>query len=332
MDMHYLKRLLTSKGLLNASRYQCQPLTGGVSSEIYLVYDETRSLVVKKSLSRLKVRDHWEADVNRNRVEQDFILYLRNQLPDSLPEIVCSDREHNFFVMEYLGDSCKNWKDQLLRGDFNPKTAGAAAHLLATIHTYSHEDHGAKEIFDTNTNFMKLRIAPYLLKSAEHNPALKEVIYAESERLRHHMECLVHGDFSPKNILVGSGRLVLLDHEVAWYGDPAFDVAFMLTHLHLKQLVHHATFAQLPDLPGIFWEHYFERYTHRAAALKNRTNKLWLLILLARVDGKSPVEYLENEPGKQKVIRSFVHEAFNSGILGRKELTLLWQQHLKTLG
>jgi thiamine kinase-like enzyme len=204
----------------------------------------------------------------------------------------------------------------------------AAADLLAAIHTVSHNDPRAKETFSTAANFSNLRIAPYLLKSAERNPGLREVIYTEAERLRHHGECLVHGDYSPKNLLVCTERLVLLDHEVAWYGDPAFDVAFMLTHLHLKQLVHHTRYKILPDLPRIFWERYFEGYSYSSEVLKNRANKLWLLILLARIDGKSPAEYLEKEPQKQKVVKSFVYEAFKSGKLGREELTRLWQNHL----
>ena len=47
---------------------------------------------------------------------------------------------------------------------------------------------------------------------------------------------LVHGDVSPKNILVGPRGPVFLDAECAWYGDPAFDLAFCLNHLLLKCL------------------------------------------------------------------------------------------------
>jgi 5-methylthioribose kinase len=328
MDLQLLRRLLTEKGLLDVEGYQCLPLTGGVSSEIYLVKDRVKSLVVKQALARLKVNDTWEADIRRNRVEQDFIRYIQQKLPTSVPEIVYSDRENNFFVMEYLGASCKNWKSQLLGANFNPQTAQDAAHLLATLHTFSYNDPEARKIFDTSVNFRNLRTAPYLLQTAERNPELKDLIYTEAGRLLNHRECLVHGDFSPKNILVDADRIVLLDHEVVWFGDPAFDVAFMLTHLHLKQLVHHFSYMKLPDLSQIFWDHYFMEYTHRPAALKKRVNKLWLLILLARVDGKSPVEYLAKEPGKQKLIKSFVYEALKSGILGRKQLKGLWYFHL----
>lgn len=329
MDLEHLRHILLEKGLLSEQGYRCQPLMGGVSSEIYLVGDHRKSLVVKKALHKLKVRDNWVADISRNRVEQDFIRYIGALLPDSVPEILYSDLENEFFVMEYFDDSYKNWKTELLKGKFNPRTTYDAAQLLSTIHASSYKDPDIAKTFDTSANFMNLRTAPYLLKTAERNPELQHLIKTEAQRLQAHRECLVHGDFSPKNILTGVNRLVLLDHEVAWFGDPAFDLAFMLTHLHLKQLVQGSGFMELPDLPRIFWDTYFEGYPYETDNLKKRSNHLWLMVLLARVDGKSPVEYLEGETGKQELIRSFVYEALNKGLTGRKELVSLWHDYLK---
>jgi len=104
---------------------------------------------------------------------------------------------------------------------------------------------------------------------------------------------LVHGDVSPKNILVGRASPILLDAECAWYGDPAFDLAFCLNHLLLKCLwnasarpAYERCFEALAHayLRGVQWE--------PAAALQARAALLLPALCLARVDGKSPVEYL----------------------------------------
>ena len=141
-------------------------------------------------------------------------------------------------------------------------------------------------------------------------------------------QALVHGDFSPKNILVHPDRIVLLDHEVAWYGDPAFDLAFMLTHLHLKQLLHHSLYRTLPDLPTIFWDTYVRNLRVNSDNLEERAGRLLLMILLARMDGKSPVEYFQGKVQEQEFVRSFVQKALGDEIFSRNSLDQLWKLRL----
>ncbi len=282
------------------------PLTGGVSSDIWLIADSEKTYVLKMALARLKVDALWEADVKRNIAEQEFIEFLSVISPSSVPKIYLQNREPPYFVMEYVGEPFENWKSQMLAGTFSVSSTVNAAKLLATIHKHSWGKAELKTKFDHMPSFFQLRIEPYLLATGKNHPALQTVFFNEARRLEQIQLCLVHGDFSPKNILVTDERLVLLDHEVACAADPAFDMAFFINHLMLKSLL----FPQNPDamdLPLIAWTTYFEHLgKYGKGELAERTSKLWLMLFLARVDGKSPVEYLEDR--HKHFIRAFVHQ------------------------
>lgn len=280
------------------------PLGGGVSSDVFLIEDEGKRFVVKQALPQLKVRDHWQADTSRNRVEYEFLRYLSRIVPDAVPAVLGVGAD--YFAMEYLGPEYRNWKELLLSGDCQPQHAVRAARILGTLHRVSFGDPELARRFDTTPNFHQLRTDPYLLTTGWRHPALQERFEQEAVRLENTRECLVHGDYSPKNMLIGNGRTVLLDCEVAWYGDPAFDLAFLLNHLLLKSLYHAPLDRGLQEIIGtLIAAYYDERRMENTGALDSRTANLLLMLLLARIDGKSPVEYL-TEP-KQGFVRKFVN-------------------------
>lgn len=288
--MQLLAHLIQSG--LAATDARLRPLPGGVSSDISLVESSSGTLVVKAALAKLRVKDDWFADVSRNRVEQDFFDYTAPIIPSHVPRIL--GRGDGWFAMEYLGE-LPNWKTKLITGEADESTTKLAGHVLGRLHAASWLDDAARRRFNTLPNFHALRIEPYLLKTAERVPEVAPILRAEATRLAETQLALVHGDYSPKNLLVGPQRLIVLDAECAWFGDPAFDTAFMLTHLHLKALLHPHTISLVP----VFWS----AYTHACGHdLEERTVRLLLCLLLARVHGKSPVEYL-SEPQKAHVTR-----------------------------
>lgn len=320
---------LLKQGLVRSRDVRFEPLEGGVSSDIFLVSDGENRVVVKQALPRLRVDDEWFADTSRNETEQEFNRYLRNILPDAVPEIRYRDREQHFFVMEYLDESFTCWKDQLMNGTFETATAEHAARVLGILHHKSRHDESARSTFQTTQAFKSLRIEPYLLTTGARHPTLKPLFVAEAERLERHRETLVHGDFSPKNILVKPGRVVLLDHEVAWFGDPAFDVAFLLNHLYLKMLVNRYRLDRLPDLAKAVWERYFEvRGSREQEQMETRTGRLLLMLMLARIDGKSPVGYLSDP--EQEFVRKFVHRLLPGRIFEQERIHAEWKLQLNT--
>jgi len=149
-----------------------------------------------------------------------------------------------------------------------------------------------------------LRLEPYLRATARRHPDLAARLEGLADRTAATAAALVHGDVSPKNILAGPSGPVFLDAECAWYGDPAFDLAFCLNHLLLKCL---AAPEAVPDLLIAFDElrdAYFGVATFEVrAGLEARAASLLPALFLARVDGKSPVEYLTGEADRDRVRR-----------------------------
>ncbi|MEX2214284.1 MAG: aminoglycoside phosphotransferase family protein [Phycisphaeraceae bacterium] len=299
-----LLTLLASRGLASLAA-TITPLAGGVSSDIYLVEDGDTRFVIKRALAKLRVKDEWLADVSRNRYEQEYIDYVAGFLPEAVPRILHRDIEHGFFTMEHLGKEFANWKALMLGGVYDYAHADLAATILGTIHKHSWNDAKVAARFDTTANFTQLRIDPYLYTTGARHLELKAMFDDEGQRLAATRICLVHGDYSPKNILISPARMVILDCEVAWFGDPAFDVAFLLNHLVLKSLLLGSHPEPVIEMVHHAWASYLKALAPPMRAdLEPRVTKLLMMLMLARIDGKSPVEYLSDV--QREFVRSFV--------------------------
>jgi len=301
-----LDRFLLTQGLAAAGEAaRWSPLAGGVSSDIWRVDLPGRSLCVKRALPRLKVGVDWEAPVSRNAYEWAWLCFAAEHQPQAVPRPLAHDAAAGLFVMSFLAPEMHPvWKDQLLRGVVEPGVAAQVGTVLARLHSASAHRADLARRFDTLPNFHALRLKPYLLATAGQHPDIADHLQALVLRTAGTRLALVHGDVSPKNILVGPQGPVLLDAECAWYGDPAFDVAFCLNHLLLKCLVQPGRVRDLLDAFAAFVAAYFDmaRFESRDT-LEARAASLLPALLLARVDGKSPVEYLVGRPLHQALVR-----------------------------
>lgn len=273
------------------------PLAGGVSSDLWRVDLPGRSLCVKRALARLRVAADWEAPVSRNAYEWAWMRFASLHRPDSVPELLAHDAEAGLFAMAYLPpERYPMWKAQLMGGEVEQATAAAVGELLGTLHAASAGDATLAAEFATDDNFHALRIEPYLLATAAAHPGLSDVLEGLADRTATTRLALVHGDVSPKNILVGPSGPVILDAECAWYGDPAFDLAFCVNHLLLKSLVVPGRRAELLRSARLLAGEYVRRVDWEPRpAVEARAASLLPALLLARVDGKSPVEYLTDD-------------------------------------
>jgi aminoglycoside phosphotransferase (APT) family kinase protein len=219
---------------------------------------------------------------------------------------VAHDAQAGLFAMEFLDPGQHPvWKAQLLAGQVDVNVAAAVARIVATIHQASAGNAAVAREFATRDNFFALRLEPYLVATGRAHPDLAPQLNALAERTGAAQIALVHGDVSPKNILVGPASPILLDAECAWYGDPAFDIAFCLNHLLLKCLVHPELRARYLAAFEAFVQTYLAAVNWEPrAALEARAAALLPALLLARVDGKSPVEYLRDEDAKDLVRRA----------------------------
>jgi aminoglycoside phosphotransferase (APT) family kinase protein len=281
-------------------------LTGGVSSIIVLAHTARGPLCIKRALPKLKVRADWFAPIERNRAEVAWMKIAGKFVPNSVPRILGEDAQAMAFAMEWLEPArYPIWKALLRDGVIDVRTARAVGEVLGAIHSATAGDATIARDFAHDAGFYAIRLEPYLEASAKahpgHAPALRQLI-AVTASTRH---VLVHGDVSPKNILIGTHGPILLDAECAWYGDPAFDLAFCLNHLLLKCCwrpaaadKYLACFDALAEsyLNCVDWE--------PAAAVERRTTHLLAGLMLGRVDGKSPMEYL-TDPAVRDRVRQF---------------------------
>jgi fructosamine-3-kinase len=297
---------LTDLGLLVEGEIPTfEPLTGGVSSDIWKVATSRGAFCVKRALSRLKVAAIWEAPPERSHFEAEWLRVAGAVRPRNVPELIAEDVERNLIVMRFLPPSeYPLWKMQLRDGKVSVAFAGEVAAALAAIHAATANDGEIARRFATDASFHAIRLEPYLEATARAHPVVAERLLHLSRKTARTKRCLVHGDVSPKNILAGPGGPVLLDAECAWYGDPAFDLAFLLNHLLLKCLwtasardAFLASFRRITEtyLAAVTWE--------TPPALGARTAALLPGLMLARIDGKSPVEYITAEHDKALVRR-----------------------------
>lgn len=282
-----------------------EPLTGGVSSDIWRVDLRRGPICVKRALARLRVAADWRAPVERNAYEAEWLARVGMLLPGAAPALLGHDTAAGLLAMEWLDPRTHPvWKERLRRGDARPDVAAELAHRLVRIHASTADDPDVAAAFPTDAIFREIRLEPYLLATARVHPDLAGPLEALAATTAVTRRCLVHGDVSPKNVLVGPRGPMLLDAECAWYGDPAFDLAFCLNHLLLKCLWTPsaasgflACFSAFGAAyrAGVAWE--------PADDVEGRAARLLPGLLLARVDGKSPVEYVTAEADKARVRR-----------------------------
>ncbi|MGE0120943.1 MAG: phosphotransferase [Dongiaceae bacterium] len=299
-----LAAALSRLNLVSAGeRPRFTPLPGGVSSDIWRVDLASGPLCVKRALPKLKVAAEWRAPVERNAYEVAWMETAGRILPGSAPRIRGHDSAAGLFAMEFLDPALyRLWKTELRDGRADPGFAAAVGRSLAAIHAGTADDPAVASRFATDAIFHAIRLEPYLEATArahpDHAAALAALVAVTAQTKR----TLVHGDVSPKNILVGPGGPVFLDAECAWYGDPAFDFAFCLNHLLLKCLWRPQAAARFLDCFGALVASYCAGVAWEApAALERRAARLLPGLLLARIDGKSPVEYIAAEADKTMV-------------------------------
>jgi 5-methylthioribose kinase len=270
-----------------------------------LVRARSGAFCVKRALPQLRVAADWRAPIERNTKEAAWIKAVARFMPQAVPRLLAEDAGGGMFAMEYLPpQSFEGWKAQLQRGHVMLSTAAEVGRRVVRIHGRFAKSAVAEAEFATDTTFHAIRLEPYLLATSRAHPDRAAALERLAEVTARTKRTLVHGDVSPKNILVGAQGPAFIDAECAWFGDPAFDLAFCLNHLLLKCLWVPAAASSLLTafdalattyLGAVDWE--------PVDQIERRTAELLPGLFLARIDGKSPVEYLTAERDKDAVRR-----------------------------
>jgi fructosamine-3-kinase len=295
---------LAAAGLLPAGATpRFVALTGGVASDIWKVEGGSRPFVVKRALPKLRVAAEWLAPIGRNASEAAWFETAKAIIPEAVPEILFHDPEHGLFAMPYFPpEGYPVWKAELREGQVDLDFAAQVGRAVARIHAATMDSAALAEQFANDATFRAIRLEPYLEATARRHPEVCDALMALSSSTLACHQALVHGDVSPKNILAGPHGPVLLDAECAWYGDPAFDLAFCLNHLLLKGLWNRVAALRFLDAFDALRGAYFETLLPAPrSAIEARAARLLPALLLARVDGKSPVEYITADADRDLV-------------------------------
>lgn len=288
-------------------------LTGGVSNRtVRVAFASGEAWVLKQALSKLRVAADWFSSPERIYREAAGLRWLERIAPaGSTTPLVFEDELEHVLAMKAVPDPHQNWKEMLLAGDLRSEHVEQFAALLATVHRVASELNertgDIEHAFADRTFFESLRLEPYYLYAAGRVPATGAFLEELVKHTRGRAFTLVHGDFSPKNVLVHQHKLVLIDHEVVHFGDPAFDVGFALTHL-LSKAHHLCAYRDAFRRAALqFWDAYRSTLgdVRWSAGLEGYAVRHTLAILLARVAGRSPLEYLNaSERTAQQAVTS----------------------------
>ncbi len=294
----------------NAAAYLERPcrvreLGGGVSNTVLLAECPNERIVLKQSLGKLRVEQEWLSDRSRIFREAAALRMLEPLLPaGSVPKVLREDLENYILVMSAAPAHVKMWKTLLFEGSLSTATASRIASILGTMIARTWRSPEFDSVFGDQTVFDQLRIDPYYRSTALRHPDIASYFEKRLAISKQRRVSLVHGDWSPKNFLVDGDNVMTIDFEVIHFGDPSFDAAFLLNHLLLKSY----RFPQWREgfrlLADEFWRTLMEIVPRECEWFEQATIEHLGCLLLARIDGKSPAEYIDEEKLKETIRES----------------------------
>lgn len=298
-------------------------LSGGVSNTVLLIETDGARMVLKQSLARLRVEQEWFSDRSRILREAEALIWLGPLMPEgSVPQVLFLDKENLLYAMTAAPPDAAVWKTHLLEGRIDNAVAGSAGSLLGILISKTRTNDFAR-IFADQSVFGQLRIDPYYRTAADRHPKFREKFERMIESCASRRFSLAHGDWSPKNLLASDGRVMAIDWETVHYGDPSFDAAFLTNHFLLKSFYRPDLASQYAGLSSAFWTALLQTAPADAEWLAPSAALHLGGLLLARVDGKSPAEYLTEE--RRNAVRRFALDILSRD---RTSIDEIWRMRL----
>lgn len=308
-EIEVLEQYLQDRGLVRAQDgHKIHYCKGGVSGTVAFVERRESPMIIKQALAQLKTKDVWLCNPNRMSTEYESNRIYHELAPEHTPQVYFYDKENYIYGREAIPDGCPMWKEQLLEGLLDFRVAEKSVETLVKVHNACSGRQDVKELFASREIFYGLRVSPYMEFTVEKYPELEEFAARVVKEVMETDITLVHGDYSPKNIMVIGREISVLDYEVAHYGHPAFDLAFFSNHFVLKAVKFREYGIAYLAMLRYMVQLYFAQMNYMdKAEFESCYVRTLALLMLARIDGKSPVEYLVGETVKQELVRSLTH-------------------------
>ena len=277
-------------------------LGGGVSNTVILVDFPSHRIVLKQALSKLNVEQDWYADQARTIREYRGLQTVHKFLPPKAsPTTLFLDSENYIYAMQAAPAGAVDWKQLLLSGKVDPAIAGSIGQMLGAMISASWKDPPLESEFGDQSIFGQLRLDPYYKATANQHKDLQTFFGELAASCAQRRNSLVHGDWSPKNLLVSVEGVMAIDFEVVHFGDAAFDAGFLLNHLLLKSFLLPHLQAQFEAAGLAFWRALEQSLPIDATEFEAFTVRHWCALMLSRMDGKSPAEYIKDPSVKQRI-------------------------------
>lgn len=292
------QEILDASGI-DSSEAVFNRITGGVSSNTYAASLPGRGVVIKQARAQLDVAQEWTANPNRVLAEAEGLSWFHELTPDHVPSPIAVVEHLHGLVLPMAPQPSPDLRTVIVEnpGDFDPRWPSLLGEILSVWHAADYRPALGSALDDTS-RLLDLRIDPFYLDMAHRWPEHAGAIEALAEELLSVRTAVVHGDFTPKNVLcLPGGDLWVVDTEVCHIGNPVIDTASMLAQLVIKAL-HYRT-----DSPTA---HALTRargaFLGALAPLSTPSslNAHIGVFLAVRVAGRSRVPYLD-EPTRQIV-------------------------------
>ena len=328
-DPAALLRYLREQGLIGANETPAlRILAGGVSNRTVLVQRQNGvDWVLKQALAKLRVAVDWFSAPERIQREAAGLRWLGQIIPGHVPQFVFADERQHLLGMSAVPQPHQNWKVALLAGKTSIEQARDFGRLLATIHSAVDRLPTLRDEFADRRFFEELRLEPYYSYTASQVPQAREFLEQLIEDTRARRLALVHGDYSPKNVLVTRGKLILLDFEVIHFGDPAFDIGFSFAHLLAKAYYLPACRENFLRMARGYWRAYGASATPQLReAVARQAPRHALACFLARMAGRSPLEYLDH--GQRDKLKAIALGLMHQEMVDMHTLIDLYEERL----
>src|SRR5262245_5077530 len=196
---------LRTRNILPRGPFQVEEFGGGVSNVVLAVSWGGGRVVVKQALPRLRVEEEWLAKQER-AINEARALELAGMItPGRVPAVLDVDSELCALTVAAAPAEWTTWKHRLLGGEADESVASELGALLAAWHGATFRDDELARSYGDYEVFEQLRVDPFYRSVARRATALADAIEGFVERMGENRVCAVHGDYSPKNVLLGRG-------------------------------------------------------------------------------------------------------------------------------
>jgi 5-methylthioribose kinase len=192
---------------------------------------QEETLYVRQSRYYVKAHEDLQRDPGRVDTEAKALAFIDRIVPGVVPKVIRIDRTNSVLILSDIKLGGQLLADELAAGRVHPEAGPQFGSTIGEIQKATFGlslgqilgDASIVESSNKNSYLGARTEAPLRLYPEQTQQLLEDSAKAA--------RCFVMGDLSPKNIFVEEQSVRFLDLERTSTGDPAYDPAYVITHL-----------------------------------------------------------------------------------------------------